>query len=145
MIAIDDLLAEEAELRKSIRPGKSQRLILLATQEEEALVRFISRERLLRFDGEELVRILCKTLTGREATRQEMNILARQLRAGETTKRYIFDVFLRESSHDWQPLLGTRWLLNQGAAETLTLGEWLSFSARFIGFRIQALFRRMRA
>ena len=144
MIGIDDLLAEEAQLRKSTRPSKSSGTILLTEQEEEAAIKVISRERLLRYDGEELVAVLCRSLTGREATRHEKLVLARRLRAGETTKRYIYDVFLSRASYDWQRLSGTGWLLNQAAAETLTLGEWLSFSLRFMWFRIGTAFRKTR-
>src|SRR6185312_13332205 len=141
MISIEDLLAEEAQLRRSPSPRRGPRSILLAEQ-EDASIKLISRERLLRYDGEELVSIVCKSLTGRDAALHTRIVLAGQLRSGNTTKRYIYDAFLREAQHDWQPLSGRGWILNQAAAETLTLGEWLRFSARFAWFRIGRLFRK---
>jgi hypothetical protein len=144
MIRVQDLLAEETQLRKEIRPTGTEQNIIPVGREEGA-IKLVSRERLLRYDGEALVGIACKSLAGREATQREKLVYAKHLRGGQINKRDIFNAYLQESWNDWQQLWTSRWLIDRAAADSLTVGEWLNFSLRFLWYRLRNAWPRKTA
>src|SRR5262245_7523322 len=113
-------------------PDNESLLAILMRKDTDRSIRVISRDRLLQLDGEELINAVFKTLLDRMPSATERGRFFSRLASGEFSKEDIYHRVLGVASEDWRAIGGRGWLMNTAAARTLTVGDWLIFSLRFL-------------